>query len=206
MCVFVPNFSQTLNLTRFYSILLPFFSPLFVLGGAYLFNLNKNIQKEMGLKIMTFIIIITFLFNIGLINHITKGYPISFSLDLDRKLTSSEPSIQIHAHSAYYLDQETRSAIWLSNVRNPNYTVYAGSDSQQSVLISHALLQKNEMSLIFNTTIFQQKSYIYFKYLNVKTGFVKSPQGLFHTSDLSHLIMDYSKIYSNDCSEIDFKP
>jgi len=201
LCFIVPNLSHTLNLTRFYSILIPLFCPLFILGGTFLLGLKKVYYKNFGLNIVVCIIIITFLFNIGLVTHVTKGYPYSFSLDLDRRLRSSDLGIKRHTHSEYYLNQEIFSATWLLNKMDSNFKVYAGLDSQK-VLRSYALLPGDRMLQILNNTSFEPRSYIFFKYLNVKVGIIKTTRGFIETSDLSHKYKNYSKIYSNSCSDI----
>ena len=68
MCVFIPEFSNIINATRFYHIAIFFLAPMFVLGAMVLF------RKEL---ILVLVLIIYFIFTSGLVFEITKSERIS---------------------------------------------------------------------------------------------------------------------------------
>jgi len=216
LCLLVPNFALTLNTTRFYSIVIPFLTPLFVLGCDFFvrfvrkfaaFRLPKTGKvtiKNLGVYVASCLLIITFLFQVGLINHVFNDYPYSYPLDLGRREESSQLSIRVETHSLYFLDQEVFSAKWLMANMNSTSKVYADSNSRETFLRCYALLSEDRMLAITNDTKLESQTYIYLKYLNVQIGVISEhPSGtytLFNTSDLSPILADCNEIYSNgDC-------
>ena len=222
LCLVVPNFALTLNTTRFYSIVIPFLTPFFIFGCTFLLRfigkffvlrlpkLNKVFVKNLGVYVASCVLIITFLFQVGLINHVTGDYPYSYPLDLDRRENSNDLSIKVETHSLYFLDQEVISAKWLMVNMNSTSKVYADSNSRQTFLRSYALLPDDRMLAITNETKLDSQTYIYLKYLNVRIGVISERIGgtykLLNTSDLSPIMANCSKIYSNGDSDIYFTP
>jgi len=218
LCLVIPNVAPSLNLTRFYAIIIPFVAPFFVLGGTFLFSqIRKLISKplfkstkfplkNLELKIVTLLLVAIFLFQVGFVNHVFGDYPYSYSLDLDRKEKSSDVRIQIATHTLYFLDQEVSSAKWLRENINSTFRVYADWNSQVTVLKSYALLPNDKMLQITNGTI-QSPTYVYMKYLNVRLGLISTENSdLFNVSDVSNFLGNCSKVYSNGDSDIYFAP
>lgn len=222
LCFVVPNLALTLNTTRFYSIVIPFLTPLFVLGCDFLLRfigkfvtlrlpkLSKITIKNLGVYVACCVLILTFLFQVGFINHVTSDYPYSYSLDLDRREKSSQLSIKVETHSLYFLDQEVFSAKWLMANMNSTSKVYADSNSLETFLRCYALLSEGRMLPITNETKLESQTYIYLKYLNVRIGVISERMGgaytFFNTSDVSPILADCNKIYSNGDSDIYFTP
>lgn len=215
LCFGIPNFAPMLNMTRFYSIIVPFLAPFFVLGGTFLLRLigkfvapllsklGKVGVKNLGLYIVTCVLIASFLFQVGFVNHVTGGYPSSFSLDLDRREKSSDLSIRVTTHSRYFLDQEVFSARWLQENVNPTSKVYADWNSRFTVLRSYALLPNDRILQITNDTTLESRTYIYLKYVNIRVGVISTASsGFFNTSDISPILANCNKIYSNGYSDI----
>lgn len=222
LCLVVPNLALTLNTTRFYSIVIPFLTPFFIFGCTFLLRfigkffvlrlpkLNKVFVKNLGVYVASCVLIITFLFQVGLINHVTGDYPYSYPLDLDRRENLNDLSIKVETHSLYFLDQEVISAKWLMVNMNSTSKVYADSNSRQTFLRSYALLSEDRMLPITNETKLESQTYIYLKYLNVRIGVISERTGgtykFLNTSDLSPILADCNKIYSNGDSDIYFTP
>lgn len=226
LCLGVPNLAPTMNMTRFYSIVILFLAPFSVLGGILLLRIaSKSVSPHLPPKLSKFrkikakniwiyiiasILVMTYLFNIGLIDHVTQGYPYSYSLDLERREKSSDLSIQVGTHSQYFIDQEVYGAKWLPKNINSTSTVYADWNSEVTVLKSYALLPDVTMRQITNTSILDSGDYIYLKYLNIRIGVVSDNLGMgslmFNTSALSPVVSECDMVYSNGGSEIYFKP
>lgn len=214
----VPNVGPTLNTTRFYSILIPFLAPFFVLGGIFLFRLIgksiasrlklRNVRaKNFGLFLVTCVLITTFLFQVGFINHFTNGYPSSYPLDLSRREKSDDLKMRVTTHSLYFVEQEVLSAKWLRENLNPESKVNADWNSRKTVLKSYALLSNDGVLPITNDTNLVSQTYTYLKYLNVRIGVISTGSSLIlNISDLLPVLGNCSKIYSNGDSDIYLTP
>jgi uncharacterized membrane protein len=213
LCFAVPNFSATLNTTRFYSVVLPFLAPFFALGVIAFVDLTQSSLtrrfsrrdkpkfSDIGVYVATVLLIFTFLFQVGLINYVTQDYPYSYTLDLDRKLNSNNRGVLVNAHTIVFYDEEVFSAKWLQEVRNTSAMVYADENSRVTVLKSYALLPDGRMLPITNETLFSN-SYMYLKYVNVQLGVFDS----FNMSDMSTVLQSCNEIYSNGESIVYFAP
>ena len=208
----IPNLYSTLNTSRFYAIVLPFLSPFLALGACFIFDsLINRIEglsiafkkvniSALGVKVATCVVVLTFLFQVGLINHLTYDYPFSYSLDLDRKFASQDISVQATVHSLYFLDTEVASAEWLLINGNQTAIVHADTYAQDTVLRSYAL--RGEYMLPITNETFLSGSYTYLKYINVNLGLVEAT----NSTNLASALNYSSKIYSNGDSDIYFTP
>ena len=218
MGLIIPYFSATLNMTRFYAIVIPFLAPFVVLGGTFLFRfvgksvasllpkLRKFPVKNLELYMVTCMLITTFLFQVGFVSHVTGGYPYSYSLDLDRRERSSDLSIRASTHGTYFLDQEVFSARWLLENANPKSKVYAGWNSRSTILKAYTLVPDDRILGISNETVLESRAYIYLKYLNVGVGVISTVSETHNTSGILPLLRDCNMIYSNGNSDIYFSP
>ena len=226
LCIVVPNLAPTLNLTRFYSIVIPFLAPFCVLGGIWFLEavaklipsrLLKKISGPRKIKthnlivfLITSLIIVAFLFNIGLIDHVTQGYPDSYSLDLNRMEASTNINILSSLYNVYLLDQDVYGARWLYANMNSTESVYADYYSHFTVLRGYTLISDTLIQQITNDSVLQSGNYVYLRYLNVKIGLISDAIGsgyvTFNTSDLSPVISSCDGIYSNGGSIVYYKP
>jgi uncharacterized membrane protein len=152
-------------------------------------------------------LVATFFFQTGLIGHITNGYPYSFSLDLERRESSSDISIREGTHTCYFLDGEAQSAAWLQRNIEPTAIVYTDSNSIYTVLKSYAHLPNDRSIQIYQGFTPPAGTYVYLKYLNVRIGLVyvaNAPS--FNMSELEPVLDNCGKIYSNGDSEIYYSP
>jgi uncharacterized membrane protein len=214
----IPNMAATLNLTRVYAIIMPFLGLFIILGGITVFTYIKDQFSKYPLRndsisshktmasIFAFLILTTFLFQIGLVNHMTNDYPYSYSLDLNRKLTSSDNSISYVTHSLYFMDGEITSTKWLIDHSYPDYKIYADWNSRITLLFGYGLVPENRFLSIQNTTQFNSKSYIYMKALNTKLNLITLYNSNFDSSVLSVEVDKSNKIYSNSDSYLFFNP
>ncbi|MGD6850559.1 MAG: DUF2206 domain-containing protein [Candidatus Bathyarchaeia archaeon] len=215
----VPNLSLTLNMTRFYGILIPFLAPFVILGAYFISDLVQkrflnNVQlfkgkidfRHLVTLLMTCILIITLLFQTGLIGHVSDGYPYSYSLDLDRRLASEDSSIRIGTHTSYFLQTEVSGATWLQeNVKNS--TLYADDGAQTTILRSYAYLP--EISYLPITFGFspQSGSFAYLKVTNLELGVVGTAMGGYlNATEVLNGTRTCNVIYSNADSVIYYSP
>jgi len=222
LCLGVPNFAPALNFSRFYQIIMLFLAPLFALGGMcflrvigkfaspFLSRFSEVSCRDLELRVVTVVLIAFFLFEVGLINHVTGGYPYSYSLDFGRKRGSNDLSIAIDFYTAYVTEQEVLSARWLSKYMNKTFMVYADSIPYYRILPAYALLDFPQLSDLFKNMTFSESSYIYLRYLNVQKGVIV-PRGVagyygtpFNISEIDFLRND--KIYSNGHSDVYYSP
>lgn len=213
----VPNAAGTLNLTRVYAIIMPFLGLFIVLGGITALNFlkglftrpsaNDNIGSHMHLAgIISCLIILTFTFQVGLVNHLTNDYPYSYSLDLDRKLASNSRGVLYTTHSLFFLDSEISGAKWLLQNGNSNYNVFSDWNSRTTTLLGYGLVSDSRFISISNTTIFTPHTYVYLKTLNIELDTITLFNSQFNSTVISTELNNSNKIYSNYNSYLYLNP
>lgn len=221
----VPNFAPTLNFERYYQITLLFLAPFFVFGGLTIIEFIKNlslrvlsnfrmpilresrsaIHGNLSLQLLTLLLITSFLFQVGLVNHVTGSVPLSISLDLDRKKTSSSLEVLYSLYEVYIPEQDVFSARWYLRNIGQAAEIYADVHSKDNVLPAYALENKNKILDIKNTTDRQKDAYVYLRYFNIQYNTIVSYEGIFNASDIG-LLDQTDTIYSNGASEIRWTP
>lgn len=211
-CLVVPNLAGTLNLSRFYVLTMMFLAPYFVIGGEMIFNRLHDVlckwiskasrtvvsRKSIVLQLVAVVLVITFLCNIGFIDHFTGNYPTSWSLDKNAKMNSSDPSIRIAYYDIIIPDQDVFGVNWLSQYMNKTVVVYA-DDHSQHVLISYGPVPAMQSSAILAYIPTGQKGYVYLRYENVIEGLGDQN---FNLTELKPAFDSSDNIYANGGSEI----
>jgi uncharacterized membrane protein len=214
-CFAVPNLAPTLNISRFYRATMIFLEPLLVVGGMYFLGLFERIRvpswvkfgkvtfKDLRMLTLTIVLVSFFLFRIGLVNHIAGGYPTSFSLDFGRMKTSTNLGVRTEIFSVSVSEQDLFGATWLAAEVENASLVYA--DYGRAILFDYTDLRPENIGYLVNDTQMEPSSYIYLRRLNVVEGLVSTPTPgrplLFNLSDISLLLTQSNKIYSNGQSE-----
>jgi uncharacterized membrane protein len=219
LCLVVPDFAPSLNFSRFYAIALLFVAPLFVLGGMYFLGLIgkffsssfmrsfKFFRRDLELRIVTLVLVVFFLFQVGFFNHVANGPTYSYSLDFNRIKTSTDPNIRAKILDAFVPEQDFFSARWLGTNIDNKSLVYADYRIGEPILADYASLENQRISYLFNTTELDPRPYyIYLRYLNVREGIIDTATGAFNLSDISTLLARSDTIYSNGESEIHYTP
>jgi uncharacterized membrane protein len=217
----VPNFAPTLNFQRFYQYTLLFLAPFFVLGGLAIIEFIRNlsshllssfrmpifgklrpaIPRNLSLKLLTLLLIVSFLFQVGFVSHVTGSAPISNSLDLDRKKTSNNLGILPGLYEVYLPEQDVFSARWYLRSADPESWVYSDVISRNNVLTSYALKNRDRTRILSNITAVEHGAFIYLRYLNIRYNVVATYEGPLNTSEIS-LLGECDTVYSNGASEI----
>jgi uncharacterized membrane protein len=224
MGLVVPNLAPTLNFQRFYQYTLLFLAPFFVFGGLaiiqFLENLSSRLSsfrmpvlgklrqlvpRNLSLQLIALLLIISFLFQVGFVSHVTGAAPISTSLDLDRKKTSSDIEVLEALYEDYIPEQDVFSAEWYLRNVGQKPEIYADVLSKDNVLSAYALENKNKVHSIANTTVVQRSAYVYLGYFNIRHNRIVSYQGIFNTSNLD-VPNHADTIYSNGAGEIHWMP
>jgi len=215
MCLAIPNFAGVLlDLTRFYAITIIFLAPFFVVGGETVFNwmkkamtpaVNKVFQKPsflsrkgLALQMISIVLVASFLFGVGFVEHVTGSYPASFSLDKNQKRTSNYLDIKLYYYAEVLPEQDVFSTIWLSKYMNRTFIVDSGSYS--GVLLSYGLILPSQIYPLFAYSPTEHDSYAYLTYLNVVDGIM--PGGASNITEISPTLISSNKIYTNGASEI----
>ena len=197
--IVVPGLANTLNMTRFYHILLFFLAPFCVLGVVTLLKLASRREKELLVVAISILVLVPyFLFQTGFVYEFTGTDSYSLPLSLHRTST-----LRLYSRYGYISDQDVISAQWLAaNVNYRQVAIYADRASRNDILMSHAMLFSGSSNLISNVTQSRDIGIFYLNRLNVVEGLVHGGTFVWNTTEFSSVLDDMSKIYSNGASEV----
>jgi len=195
--IVVPGLANTLNMTRFYHILLFFLAPFCVLGAETLVNFLFKRKRELIVVLISISILVPyFLFQTGFVYELTGTESYSLPLSLQR----TNP-LRLYSHYVYISDHDVLSAQWIAN--NVNYqqvTIYADIISRSDILLSYAAVLPGYSSLLYNVTPLSDIGMIYLNKLNIVEGIVLG-NFVWNITEFSPLFEEMNKVYSNGASE-----
>jgi uncharacterized membrane protein len=198
MLILVPGLANTLNMSRFYHILLFFLAPFFVLGCEFLIKLLFKRKKEMAVIALTLLVLVPyFLFQTNFIYEVTGGD--SWSIPLSGYRMSA-----LRLYGSGYTDtQSVYGAQWMSkNVNVENLELYADRVARNSVLLIYGMIFRDYVQDLSNVTMVADNGVVYLRTLNVVEGVIPFGELYWNSSDLSSVFNDLNIIYSNGGSEI----
>jgi uncharacterized membrane protein len=214
MCLAIPYFAASFQLTRFYAITILFLAPFFAVGGQEIFNQTKKLIipitsrffskfkttsfKNITLQAISIVLIASFLFNVGVIDHLTMNYPESLPLDRDRRKTSTDVNMRLTLYDIYVPEQDVFSATWFSSYTNNGSYIYADEASRYHVLASYALIESYSLPMYPPITI---AGYAYMSSANVIEG-PNMQQSAFNVSEFASVLDMTNKVYSNGASDL----
>lgn len=216
--VILPYFAGTLGISRIYHFTMLFLAPFCVIGGETVFDgilkLSRRSsvlrRKEMYIALLTCaVLIIYFLFNTGFIYEVIGDAPSSVALSLERMKMSNDNSVKTWFRSMIDSQQDVFGATWLSQTRNTTFMVYGDFISTTHVLIGYGLIPKDHIRILSNTTEIHRMTYTYLGQLNVMDGVMTGPESaseLWKTTDISHVLQQENRVYSNCFTEIYSSP
>jgi uncharacterized membrane protein len=195
--VIVPGLANTLEMTRFYHILLFFLAPLCVLGAETIVNLISKHNKEVKVSILLLMVLVPyFLFQTSFFYEVTGSDSWSVSLSKYRM----DP-LRLNGHLGYTTAYGVFGPQWLSeNVAMGHaeiYSDYYGRDE----LVTYGVVYLPYIELLSNTTEVTADGIIYLSQLSVIQGIVTDGVHTWNSSEL-HFLDDLNKIYSNGGSEV----
>jgi uncharacterized membrane protein len=213
-CVIIPMFSLMLQMDRMYHVTLLFISPLFVIGGRAFFegvfkilHVKKEKKRETCSLILTLAVLVTFfLFQTGFVYEVTKDpVPSSISLSKYRMDEYTKRTLGLVDENDFF------GATWLSEYGNLKYArVYSDVKSKTQVLTDSLIDVNDSVSVLSNTTVFANPSYLYLGRYNTMTGIllynVMYPNNIrYNISEIyifNRAVVFNNKLYSNGACEI----
>lgn len=191
----VPGLANTLNISRFYHILLFFLAPLCVIGAqTIVYNITEKQMEAKASILLLAILIPYFLFQTGFVYEVAKTQSYSVPLSSYRMgLLSYTYGIP----SGY----DVTSAEWLSTKIGQNGAhIYADITSLLNTLTSYGMIYRGEMASLSNFTQITPFGLVYLSHVNVIDNLVVR-EDTWNTTN----ILDIDKlnvVYTNAVSEI----
>jgi len=200
--IIVPGLANTLNMTRFYHILLFFLAPFCVIGIANITRFaSKRREQILSIAVAIGVIVPYFFFQTGFVYAFTGTDSYSLSLNLN----GMDP-IRLYNHFGYISDQDVASAQWIANNVDYKQTpLYADISSRSAILTTYAMIFYGSTGSISNVTPLQDIGILYMNKLNVVAGVVTGSD-LWSTDEFSYIFTNTNKIYSNGAGDVYFNP
>lgn len=199
--VALPGLAGTLNMTRFYHILLFFLAPLCILGAKFVIKLISKREKELGVSTLLLIVLVPyFLFQTNFVYEVVGSE--SWSIPLSGYRMNG---YKLYSHSGYMDVWSVFGARWMrKNVDVQQSKVYADYSSIQ-VLITYGSIYGGYIVPLSNTTRISANGTIYLNRLNTVHKLVVAQYYVYPLDELTFLD-DMNKIYTNGASEINLNP
>jgi len=189
----VPGLANTLNMTRFYHILLFFLAPFCILGTVMLIKTISKRENELAVTILILLVLIPyFLFQTGFVYEAAKSD--SWSLPLSKY--RMDP-VRLYGALGYIDDYSVASANWLSASANVSGGhLYSDWSAIYTVLPIYGMVYRGDIKELTNTTVFNSNDITYLDYFSVNYENSSAPS-------LGHqLLSNINLIYSNGGSQI----
>jgi uncharacterized membrane protein len=199
LVILVPDLANTLDMTRFYHILLFFLAPLCVMGAAFIVRLLSKREKEFAVVALMLIVLVPFfLFQTEFVFEVTGSD--SWSIPLSGYRMNA---LLLYGHFGYTDAYSVNGAQWLSrNVDVNNSRLYADDSAASNVLTIYGMIYSGYVSGLSNTTIVANNGVVYLSTLNVVAGVIPSGGLSWNTSQLSSTFDNLNMVYTNGASEI----
>jgi uncharacterized membrane protein len=197
MLLLVPGLANTLQMSRFFHILLFFLAPLCVVGAEFIVKLFSKREKEIAVSVLLLIVLVPyFLFQTNFVYEVTGSDSWSIPLSGYRMNV-----LRLYGQFGYIDAYSAYGAQWLSkNVDIKNSALYADEKARGNVLTMYGMIYGgNSLS---NTTVVADNGVVYLSTLNVVKGVIPFGQLSWNTSELSFIFDDLNVIYTNGGSEI----
>ena len=198
--ILIPGLADTMNMTRFYHILLFFLAPFCVMGAEVLVKLVSKRKEELRGPILLLIVLVPyFLFQVGFMYEVTGSD--SWSVPLSKHRMGA---LRLYGLYGYIDAYSVFGARWLSkNVDVERTQIYADITSAHSVLTSYGMIYRGYVDTLTNTTRIEANGTLYLGRLNVVEEKIVGKYGqIWNSSELPFLLSDMNKIYSNGGSEV----
>jgi uncharacterized membrane protein len=193
LLILVPGLANTMNMSRFYHILLFFLAPLCVVGGQFLVRLvSKSREKLLVSVLMLAVLVPYFLFQTGFVYEVAGSDSWSAPLSSYRM----DP-LRLYGQFGYIDSLSVAGAQWLSRQINAgNSSLYADTSMTYSVLTIYGMIYGGYINGLSNITIVANGGTVFLSRLNVVYDTIADGGISWNSSDLSYL-KDMSQIYNN---------
>ncbi|MEM5866759.1 MAG: DUF2206 domain-containing protein [Candidatus Aenigmatarchaeota archaeon] len=198
--IIVPGLANTLNMTRFYHILLFFLAPCCTLGANFLTKLTFRKRKnEMyaSLSLLLVVLVPYFLFQTNFVYEVVEVESWSISLSCYRL-----GRYKLYYQFGYVDDIAVFSAYWINRNMNLDIIeVYGDYGSYVNVLRNYGLINGERIYSLSNVTYVSKDGIVYLNPMNVIDGIVVAGKYVYNSSDLLYL-GSLDLIYSNGGSNV----
>jgi len=197
MLILVPGLANTMNMTRFYHILLFFLAPLCVLGAETIVNIISKRNMEVKVSVLLLLVLVPyFLFQTYFVYEVTGSD--SYSVPLSKHRMNS---LRLHGKLGYTDAYSVLGARWLSNNVAVGHLIYSDSYSRGHELRGYGLVFVGYVEVLSNVTEVEPSGIVYLSSLNIIEETVAGSRYVWNTSELSFL-SNLNVIYSNGGSEV----
>jgi uncharacterized membrane protein len=195
--IIVPGLANTLNMSRFYHILLFFLAPLCLLGIKSLIKLITKQESHLIISILLLIVLIPyFLFQINFVYEVTRTESWSLSLSMYRM-----GPYRLYARRGYIDTQSVLSAQWVRKNINVEHVQIYSDISSIKILISYGNIYRSRILLLSNVTKVSINGIVYLNQLNTVHKIIVTRFYLCASDELIFL-RNMNKIYTNGGSDI----
>lgn len=193
--IIIPGLANTMNMTRFYHVLLFFLAPFSILGAEFIIGLISKRRVEFGASILLVMVLVPyFLFQTGFVYEVVGVE--SWSVPLSKYRMRS---IILMRTMAYVTEPQVSAALWFNkNIKIQNVRVWKDRASHE--LGSYGMLLPYNVHRLTNTTD-SPEGVIYLSYVNCVEEKVVTDYYVFNITELS-FIHNVNKVYENGNCEI----
>lgn len=205
LLLIVPGLARTLNMTRFYHILLFFLAPLCVVGVEFFVKLVLKHENKFVISLLLILVLVPYaLFQTNFVYEVTGGdsYSVPFSkYRMDH--------LRLYAKYGYTDDYSVYGAKWVA--QNVNYKnlaeLYADDRTQGNVLMIHGPIFASYVHTLTNTTRLNlDNAFIYLSTINVVDEIIPFGKTAYNMSELTFNFDELNLIYTNGFSKVYNKP
>jgi uncharacterized membrane protein len=196
--IVVPVLANTLNMTRFYHILLFFLAPIFVLGANFILSQFAKLSKHKELLISILILAILvpyFFFQTGFVYEVTGGD--SFSVPLSEYRMDH---YRLYAKFQYTNAYDANGANWFYTSMGTDRTTLFTDLTSNDFLVSFGQYYSLTEVDLSNVTQVSSNGTVFLGYYNVIAGGYIGAQSVddkLNITDVYPVLDDLSTIYSN---------
>jgi uncharacterized membrane protein len=191
--ILVPGLANTMNMTRFYHILLFSLAPLCALGAKTIMNIVSRRKTEMMVPLLLLTVLVPyFLFQVGLVYEVTGNDSWSVPLSEYRL-----PAYRLYGQLGYTTAYSISGAEWVSeNVAVEYRQIYADAWGRVTELRAYGSVYVGHVATLSNTTRIAANGVVYLSSLNIIEEIVVGSRYVWNPSELDFL-SDLNAVYSN---------
>jgi len=197
--ILVPGLANTMNMSRFYHVLLFFLAPLCIIGAEFIVELVFKREKEVAVSVLLVIVLVPyFLFQTGFMYEVTGSD--SWSIPLSGYRMNA---LRLYGQYGFTDSYSVYGARWLSNnVDVENSVLYADERTCINVLTIYGVIYSDYVNKLSNATTVAHNGVVYLGTLNVVEGAIPFGRLSWNSSELSSVFGDLDVVYANGGSEI----
>jgi uncharacterized membrane protein len=196
--IVVPGLAKTMNMTRFFHVLLFFLAPLCALGAETIVKRILKREKEIIVSLLLVTVLVPyFLFQTGFIYEFTGTQ--SYSLPLSKHRMDA---VFLRWALGYFYETEVFGAVWISeNINTKNSRTYADITSAYLLLNSYGMIYSDYLVVISNVSQLSKDDIVYLNRVNTVDGIILGAHS-WNTTSIANIWDSSDKIYSNGDCEI----